>query len=158
MSVKISGGNKWRADLVKRVKNMKSASKVQIGFFPTSTYDDGTPVAGVAAVQEFGTIDAGKGHNTVIPARPFFRTAIAEGKPDYGKLIETSLKLTDGNAEKALTVIGRKIQTDVQESIRNWSDPPNAESTIKQKGFNDPLIGKTRRMVNSVQMQVDGDD
>lgn len=157
MSVKIIGGTKWKAALNAQAARMINARKVQIGFFPTATYDDGTPVAGVAAVQEFGTVDAGKGHNTVIPGRPFFREAIAEGKPDYSKMITASLKVTGGNAEKALTVIGRKIQTDVQESIRNWSEPPNATSTVKQKGFNDPLIGKTRRMVNSVQMQVDGD-
>jgi hypothetical protein len=39
----------------------------RVGWFPSAKYEDGTPVAGVAAVQELGSASQG------IPPRPFFR-------------------------------------------------------------------------------------
>jgi hypothetical protein len=32
------------------------------------------------------------------------------------------------------------MQSDIRESLVNWTTPPNAPSTIARKGFNKPLI------------------
>ena len=44
--------------------------------------------------------------------------------------------------------IGAILAGDLQDIIEDWSQPPNAPSTIRKKGFNNPLI-HTRDMVNS---------
>ncbi len=54
---------------LKRLQKALSAadkSDLQVGWFESAKYDDGTPVAGVAAIQEFGSA------KNRIPPRPFF--------------------------------------------------------------------------------------
>lgn len=47
-------------------RKLSTASRVMVGFFENATYPDGTPVAMVAAVQEYGaTIDIDAGETTV---------------------------------------------------------------------------------------------
>ncbi len=43
------------------------------------------------------------------------------------------------NAERILTNMGAGIQAQLQRSIRDWTDPPNAPLTVQIKGFNKPL-------------------
>ena len=57
--------------------------EVDVGFFSTATYPDGTPVAAVAAWNEFGTQRGGRPH---IPERPFFRRAIKSMRPGVVRL------------------------------------------------------------------------
>lgn len=49
----------------------------KVGFFPSSKYEDGTPVAYVAIIQEFGSPEQG------IPPRSFMRTTIAEKQNEW---------------------------------------------------------------------------
>ena len=78
VTIKQRGGDKlnrlFREAMKGGVKNVK------VGFFSTPRYDDKkhTPVAAVAAWNEFGT--------NSIPERPFFRSALEEAKP---KVIQT---------------------------------------------------------------------
>ena len=67
----ISGGDKLQRALDRIAKNLSKAASVEIGFAENATYPDGTSVALVAALNEFGT---GK-----IPPRPFFRNMVAIG-------------------------------------------------------------------------------
>ena len=69
-TVKITGGRKL--DKFLRTAGKGGVSGVRVGFFSTARYDDGTPVATVAAINEFGSREAN------IPERPFFRQAIAK--------------------------------------------------------------------------------
>ena len=52
---------------------------VKVGFFSTARYEDGTPVAAVAAWNEFGT--------ETIPERPFFRNALAESERGVSNIL-----------------------------------------------------------------------
>ena len=63
------GGQKLNAILLKAEK--ARIKRVRVGFFSTAKYDDGTSVANVAGIQEFGAPAVG------IPERPFFRQSIA---------------------------------------------------------------------------------
>lgn len=54
MAVKIKGGNKLRQALADLAKKVEKGGHVNVGFFPEATYPDGTPVAYIASVQEFG--------------------------------------------------------------------------------------------------------
>jgi hypothetical protein len=46
--------------------------------------------------------------------------------------------------------MGELIQGQLQDSIRDLQTPPNAASTVRKKGFNNPLIdhGDMLRQVN----------
>ena len=133
VTIKQRGGDKlnrlFREAMKGGVKNVK------VGFFSTPRYDDKkhTPVAAVAAWNEFGT--------NSIPERPFFRSALEEAKP---KVIQTLKAEID---PKKMTVgpqiadrIGAEVAGEVQERITRWSTPPNAPSTIAQKGSSKILV------------------
>lgn len=50
----MAGGDRLMAHLDRILARVKSAQAVRVGFLEGATYPDGTPVAKVAAVQEFG--------------------------------------------------------------------------------------------------------
>ena len=112
----------------------KSAKSVDVGFFKTARYPNGTPVAAVAAWNEFGT-------SRGTPERPFFRNAIKGASYD---LMPVLLEVVEpGNMEFttiAANRVGLAMQGRVQKSITVLRDPPNAPSTIRRKGSSNPLI------------------
>jgi hypothetical protein len=68
----VKGGEHLGAKL-REIGRCLSAGELQVGFMENADpYPDGTPVALVAAVQEFGSPSNG------IPPRPFMRPAVAE--------------------------------------------------------------------------------
>lgn len=127
----LSGGDKLARKLAEIAKGMTPGS-LDVGFMAGATYPDGTPVAQVAFWNEFGT--------NRTPARPFFRTMIAKESKGWPELLGKAAVHTSYNTRKALSLIGEKINDDLKTSIVNWQDPPNAQSTVDRKGFNDPLI------------------
>lgn len=123
----------------------KMSGSVNVGFLANATYPDGTSVAQVAFWNEFGT--------TTIPSRPFFRTMISRESPGWGVLLAGAAKHYDYNSATVLQFMGTKIVEQLQQSIVEWKDPPNASSTVRMKGFNKPLI-HTSHMQNSVDFEV----
>jgi hypothetical protein len=111
-----------------------NAGAVEIGFMEGATYPDGTPVAAVAFWNEFGV----PSNNT--PPRPFFRGMIAKESPTWPGKMAKLAEATNFDGKKVLNLMGEDIQGALVESIIEFSDPPNAPSTIKAKGFNKPLI------------------
>jgi hypothetical protein len=108
---------------------------LRMGFLEGAKYvgeDEGLPIAQVAFWNEFGTIRA--------PARPAFRTTIADRSGAWGKGLGASIVAHDYDGEAALKDLGQAMRDDLESSIATWSTPPNAPSTIAKKGFNDPLI------------------
>lgn len=106
-------------------------------------------VAQVAFWNEFGTIRT--------PARPFMRTMIESKSPRWGNALGAALRNTDYNSRQALGIMGEGIRGQLRQSIRDWSTPPNSPLTVKNKGFNKPLID-TAVMIRSADYQViDGD-
>ena len=149
MALLVSGG--------RLVRNMaqrsgKGGYSVDVGFFSSAKYQDGTPVALVAAVQEFGA--RGKKGRPNIPERPFFRNALKEGLPDIERLFRQSIDpkrmvISKETAAKA----GLVMQSKIQNSIRNLRTPENAPATIERKGSSNPLID-TGLMRESASFQV----
>lgn len=141
------GGNKLVARLKKIGKGAKKA-KLTAGFYKDAKYEDGTPVAQVAAANNFGTLDS----DGFIPPRPFFTDAINKNKDkwaeDYGK----ALKKTDYDVERSAKLVGEEMRADIVDSINDWTEPPNAPSTVEQKGRNAPLKD-TYHMMRSVAYQ-----
>ncbi len=109
-------------------------------------------LAELAVVHEFGTQD---GH---IPERSFLRSTFDETHPQLAELGQKLIRgVIDGkiDVEKALGVMGSKLATDTKNKITTGEGvpPPNAESTIKAKGSDRPLVD-TGRLVNAITYQV----
>lgn len=118
--------------------------KLEIGFFETAKYENGTYVAEVAKFQEFGTLK--------IPSRPFFRTAISSNQSKWVGFLKQNLVSTK-NLELSLNRVGELGRGDIVASIMKTNTPPNAEVTIKQKGSSKPLVD-TGLMRSSVNFKV----
>jgi hypothetical protein len=103
--------------------------------------------AGKANFVQSVTIPA---HTVTIPARPFFRSMLDQKASGWGVQAGKALKAADFNAKTALASMGELIQRELQDSIRDLQTPPNAASTVRKKGFNNPLIdhGDMLRLVN----------
>jgi len=120
------------------------SGEVHVGFLEGATYPDGTPVAAVAYWDEFGASG---------PPRPFFRNMIAQESPTWGPKLKGALQFTGNDGEKALRIVGDNIQGALIQSINDFTTPALAESTIKRKGFDKPLIDSAV-MVNSTGVEV----
>lgn len=143
----VKGGNKLSAALQKIAGGVARGRVVQAGFFETETYPDGTLVAMVAAIQDFGAPSRG------IPPRPFFRNAVASNKDAWPDELARVLVAEDYDAERTLSHMGARIAGEIQESIEQTNSPPLAPATIARKGFDKPLID-TGRMIQSVTYKV----
>lgn len=145
MSDTLLGGVKLEKYLDAAVSHMEDRH-VKVGFMENASYPDGTPVAAVAFWNEYG---AGG-----IPPRPFFRSMIAKESPGWAMRLGKALKFTHGDVDQALGLMGEDIKGALQQSIIDFRDPSNAESTIAIKGFNKPLID-TGQMKDSVTYGVE---
>lgn len=92
-------------------------------------------------------------HTVTIPARPFFRTMLDQKASGWGAQAGKALKSADFNAKVALGRMGELIQGQLQGSIRDFTNPALAPSTIRAKGFDKPLID-TGVMLRSVDYEV----
>lgn len=117
---------------------------VKVGILDNSKYPDGTSVATVAFMNEYGTAK--------IPPRPFFRQTISEQKSNWTKLAKDAIRM-GYSIEHTLGLVGAQMQSDIQYSIMTWTTPPNAPYTVMKKGVNAPLR-HTLLMHDSIKFEV----
>lgn len=146
----ISGGDKLQKRLDEIAAKLKKGGRVKVGFLEGATYPDGTSVAMVAAIQEFGAPAAG------IPPRPFFRNMITAKSPEWPNAVENLVKVNDYDTDKVLGQMGAGIAGQLRQSVVDTNDPPNAPSTIKSKGATKPLVD-TGHMLNSIDFEVESE-
>ena len=170
MSVKI----KVNWDILLTLKSMGKGGRVRIGWREDTKYDDNTPVAKVAQIQEFGAripvtdkmrkwfavqgFPLSK-HTTeiVIPPRAFVRQTADKNKKDWmWKFRDDLVKVLDGKMEfeQALNRVGVRAQGDLKQMIAEFSTPANSPMTIAKKGFNNPLVD-TGIMLDTVDYDVE---
>ncbi len=150
LNIKFKGSEKLQKTLEQMAERAGEAKSVEVGFMEGATYPDGTPVAMVAAIQNFGAPAAG------IPARPYFSTMVKKKSPGWGVALAANLKQVHYRAQPALARMGEGIKGQLQASIRELNSPPLNPETIKRKGFSKPLID-TGHMLNSAEYAVDGE-
>ena len=143
----ISGGKKLEAALREISSNLTKAGTLRVGFLAGSNYPDGTPVAMVAAIQNYGAPRAG------IPPRPFFSNMIASKSGEWPNAIKSFLLANNYDTKKALEALGQGIQGQLRQSIRDTNSPPLKPATIRRKGSAKPLID-TVQMLRSVNFEV----
>jgi hypothetical protein len=121
---------------VRKSRNQKALDKfmankkLNVGFLDGATYPDGTSVAYVASIHEFGA------RNT--PARPFIRPAMQKSKP-WMKVYASKLK-AGNSADEGLEVLGSVVAGDIAKSIKSVNSPALSPFTIDRKGFAKPLV------------------
>lgn len=120
----LEGGDKLVDALSRIAGRVGRRGTVNVGFMEGATYPDGTSVAMVAAIQEFGAPRVG------IPPRPFFRRMIAKQSPGWPALIEGQLKSTDYDVVLTLGRVGEVIKGQLRESIIELTDPPLSPVTL----------------------------
>lgn len=123
---------------------------VNVGVPEGKREEDGTPVAMIAAVHEFGSPSQG------IPERSFLRVAVQRNRQKYVRLNRINLvKMLRGQAtvDQALGQLGEMAKGDVQTEIRSGDFAPLKPATIKRKGSSRPLID-TGQMVQSIAWEL----
>ncbi|EHA2158752.1 hypothetical protein JKH83_003710 [Salmonella enterica] len=153
---KVTGGQQFRQKLKQAADNLRSGKSLKVGFLEGATYPDGTPVALVAAANEFGRMVSGRAGELYYQLpRPFFRRMIADKSPEWGDALAISLRDNAFDMNVALEKLGLRIEGQLMNSIIGLDSPELAESTIKKKGFKKPLI-HTSHMMDSIKHSVDG--
>ena len=141
---------KFDAAMKEIVGKLTNASTVRVGFPADATYNDGTPVALVAAVQEFGAPSRN------IPPRPFMRGTVNEHSGEWARFLEKQIVANDYDAAKTLGQLGEGIKGQLIDAITNFSDPPNAPSTLKKKQQRSTSpLQDTGHMRNSIAVEVE---
>jgi hypothetical protein len=189
-----TGGAALEAKLREIAAKVGKPNTVRVGFLEDATYPDGTPVALIAATNEYGGtvtvpahdvtinrsiksdgtfnkngqfVKADKAnfstthhveeHTVTIPSRPFFRDMIQKRKGEWPEQLGKIIKAADYDEDLALGRMGKLVSEQLQESIREFSSPGNAKSTIAKKGKDNPLID-SGHMLNSVDSEVQEGD
>ena len=145
------------ASAIKKVLEELGRKEIKVGFFESAKYPDGTPIAYVAAIQEFG--------HGPIPPRPFMRPAEQQNAAKWQKGIAAGVKAAlngEVTIEHALEQVGMVAAGDVRKAIRAVTAPPLADSTIrarqgrlkgKKSASNKPLVD-TGQMIQAVTSAV----
>lgn len=114
----------------------------KVGWFATAHYQDGTPVALVAAVNEFGWPE----HN--IPPRLGMRATADAMRAVWGTLATTlAHRVLDGNMTGAemMEALGLKAAGDIRKHISKVTSPPLKTQTVMAR-----LRGKKQGNVVSI--------
>ncbi len=143
----LSGGERLEQRLREIAERVASNAELRVGFLENATYPDGTPVAMVAAIQEFGAPSRN------IPPRPYFRGMIAAKSEGWGDALAQNLKSHDYDVEAALSLVGEGIKGQLQQSIVDFVSPALASATVAAKGNDKPLVD-TGTMLNAVDYDV----
>ena len=131
------------------VKRLGDTTDILVGVPADATpYPDGTSVAMVGAIHEFGQ---GQQHE-----RSFIRSTFDEQQPKYIKMAQKLIKkIVDkgGDIETVADLIGTEAAADVSDKIVTLDTPGNAESTKARKGSSNPLID-TGHLRQSIRHEV----
>ncbi len=128
----------------KELKKLRNAY-TDIGIHEGAIGKDGEELVIRAAVNELGS--------SKTPSRPYMRSWF-DGELKRIKAFSERLlgKVADGrmSADDALKRLGKFGVNGIRDSIQLFNAPPNAPSTVKKKGHNDPLID-TRELLNNIK-------
>jgi len=78
-------------------------------------------------------------HKITIPARPWLKPGVESGTQEYLAIVQSKIA-AGANIDAVLEEIGVTAAGIVQKYMTDLKSPPNAKSTIRQKGSSNPLI------------------
>lgn len=120
--------------------NMKEldSKDLKVGWFPDAKYEDGTPVAYVASINEFGP-----------HARPFMRPTATKHITEWLEIAQRGAKAivrSDETAENVMDILGQKVQEDIKQGIVEVNAPPLSKITLMARKYREQgkkITGKT---------------
>lgn len=121
---KLSGGDAIEAKLKELSKLAKKRAAARVGFLEGATYPDGTPVAMVAAIQNYGAPARG------IPPRPFFSSMIAEKSSGWGDALAATFRAAGSDPAGALELFGEGVAGQLREAIVAMAEPALSPVTL----------------------------
>lgn len=113
--------------LISKLKELDDKA-LKIGWFKTAKYESGTPVAYVAAIQEFGSA------KNSIPPRPFMRPTYIAKKKDWLDVAARGARAMlrgSETAESVLDKIGFQAEGDIAKTISEVTAPPLSNITLQ---------------------------
>lgn len=122
--ITLTGGDRLDARLEAIASKIARGAFVRVGFLEGVRYPDGTPVATVAAIQNFGAPEKG------IPPRPFFTKMIEEKSKSWGEALVNRLKANEWDLSKALEQAGNGIAGQLRQAIVDMNNPPLSDVTL----------------------------
>ena len=131
-------------DKVRAAMKKASGSAVKVGVLGS----EGSDQVMIATWNEFGT--------ETIPERSFMRSTMRAEQDKYTDAMAKGMeRVLSGkmSVEQVLGLVGLQVVSDVQKTITDLDDPPNADATIERKGSSNPLID-TGRMRQSISFDV----
>lgn len=137
---------------IKKELEKLNSSKLIIYIDDKAEYEDGTKVDFVAMLMEYGSEE----FEVSYPSRPFWASTFDANYNNYYNRFERSVeKLIEGNytAHQVLEDLGRYVVRTVREMIRNGDYAPLADSTIKAKGSDKPLMD-TKLLYRSIKYKI----
>ena len=102
----------------------------RVGWFASAQYPDGTPVAYVAAIQEFGYAPKG------ITPRMGLRPMADREKPNWSKVVEQGVKqILDGRSTGAevMNLIGGVAEAAIRKQITSVVEPLLKDTTLERR-------------------------
>lgn len=102
----------------------------KVGWFESDKYEKGQPVAGIAAVHEFGSTSRG------IPPRPYFRPTAAEQAQEWkATAAQVSKAIVQGHIPPGglMEALCLKAEGDVRATITKLSSPALKASTVQAR-------------------------
>lgn len=142
----LRGGDKFKRRLEELARKTEE-QEVAVGFGWNDSYPDGTPLALVAALNEYGAPSRG------IPPRPFMRLTIARNRAGWPALAAARLKFRNGDVAAALADVGEVIKGQIEDTILSDVPPPNSPATIARKGHG-ATLRDTKFMLQHVRWVV----
>ena len=124
-----------------------------MGWFPSSRYPDGTPVAYIASIHEYGVATKG------IPPRLGLRALDREKQGEWRKaaLVAAKLALAKGTGEQGMMeVMAQVMSGDMRRHISQVRSPPLKPATIAARLRRLSPSGKKRALKVYVQQQQEG--
>jgi len=146
-----SGGDKLEKYLADALASAESAKQLSVGFMSGATYPDGTKVAYVAAINNYGA------PRRSIPPRPFFSGMVEQKSPGWGDRLGKALVYTDFNGKRSLELIGAEIAGDLQESIIE-NDIELSPITVMLRGMRSQGVEVTGKTVGEAAKRVANGD
>lgn len=133
--------------------NIKELNGIEtkVGWFETAKYENGTPVAYVAAIQELGY--------GPIPPRPFMRTTASKEKTAWLELMAMGAKaVVTGKATvtNVFQALGLRAEADIAKTISEIVSPPLSPVTIELRAMKkkDPSLRVTASTVGIAAARV----
>ncbi len=132
---------------LKKVFKEADGQSAKVGWFEGVNYEDGTPVAGIAAQNEYGNPALS------IPARSFMRPAIDEHSSEWSNIMAKGAKAaSEGSVtmNQVFTVLGEKVSAQIKNKIVSGNHAPLSPITIALRKHRDNGVKITGSFVGAV--------